>query len=563
MSLHKKYNKYKIPSNITNKSFKELCKPPDKFTYQMPQLFVSNYIHPTTSNKGLLIFHKIGSGKTCSAISICENFLKKNRNSKDKYKVVIVLPASLIGNFLDELKGPCGRYHYSNIISDYSEDINKAYSIYSYHKFTKLLLDNQISLHNTLLVIDEVQNIVSETGSFYNIIYNAIYSKPLKNFRIVIMSGTPIFDKPVEIGLTMNLLPLPQKFDIKSFNDKFIQIEDENTYSMKNKEEFASYIRGFVSYYRGMPAKSFPKYEVFLVKCEMESYQYKCYKTILKQENISTKKSDDIFNLPNNFFIGSRTISNIAYPNQKSGQEGYNLLTNKHIQKYGIKQYSIKFHKLIKKINRCSGKIFIYSNFLEYGGLKPLQKLLQYYGYVPYSKRDEKKPKRNRCYYAIWSGQKTLEEKTDIKHHFNDKTSNLRIMLGTPAIKEGVTLLRVSQVHILEPYWNNSRILQVMGRAIRYCSHKDLPSSERKVEVYIYIATRPNEKSLNRLENENMLNKYSVDKYIFYLSQSKLKLTTEFENVLKYYQKMIFLLLHYKLIVILHKLKVLKHLLIV
>ena len=45
-------------------------------------------------------------------------------------------------------------------------------------------------------------------------------------------------------------------------------------------------------------------------------------------------------------------------------------------------------------------------------------------------------------------------------------------MLGSPSIKEGVSLLRIEQVHILEPYWNMSRILQIIGRATRDSNNK-------------------------------------------------------------------------------------------
>ena len=55
-----------------------------------------------------------------------------------------------------------------------------------------------------------------------------------------------------------------------------------------------------------------------------------------------------------------------------------------------------------------------------------------------------------------------------------------------PAIKEGVSLLRVKYVHIIEPYWNLSRLEQVIGRAVRFCSHKDVEEDKRIVKVYIY-----------------------------------------------------------------------------
>ena len=70
-------------------------------------------------------------------------------------------------------------------------------------------------------------------------------------------------------------------------------------------------------------------------------------------------------------------------------------------------------------------------------------------------------------------------------------------MLGSPSIKEGVSLLRVQQVHMMEPYWNMSRMLQIMGRAVRFCSHKDVPKNKRIVKIYLYLASYPGEKTID------------------------------------------------------------------
>ena len=40
----------------------------------------------------------------------------------------------------------------------------------------------------------------------------------------------------------------------------------------------------------------------------------------------------------------------------------------------------------------------------------------------------------------------------------------------------------------MEPYWNNVRLNQVKGRAVRICSHTDLPYAERDVEIYTYYS---------------------------------------------------------------------------
>ena len=76
---------------------------------------------------------------------------------------------------------------------------------------------------NRLIIIDEVHNIVSETGTFYSTFKDAIDSAP-DSFRIVIMSATPIFDKPAELGLTINLLRPSTEFPVgKEFDKKFIK----------------------------------------------------------------------------------------------------------------------------------------------------------------------------------------------------------------------------------------------------------------------------------------------------------------------------------------------------
>lgn len=63
-----------------------------------------------------------------------------------------------------------------------------------------------------------------------------------------------------------------------------------------------------------------------------------------------------------------------------------------------------------------------------------------------------------------------------------------RVIGITGAGAEGISLKCVRAVHIFESYWNNVRLEQVKGRAIRICSHADLPVEERNVRIYTYIS---------------------------------------------------------------------------
>jgi superfamily II DNA or RNA helicase len=512
-------------------SFKDICFP-EKFTYQLPQLFVSEFINPNTPYKGILLYHKIGAGKTCAAVNIAEKW-------KDKKKIMFVCPASLVGNMYKELRSLCagneyisekekkelnnhepGSTVYDTIIEKVNKRIDKNYTILSYNKFVDLSNRGKLSLIDHLLIIDEVQNIVSEHGSYYQAFLNEIKNGP-KSLRIVIMSATPIFDKPIELALTMNLLKPEETFPINpSFNNMFLrQISEDGfiSYDIKNANKLKKLLTGYVSYYKGAPDYVFPKKIIRIVRCRMSSYQYSCYKTVEGEEG--GLKMGDILKLPNNFFIGSRMISNIAFPDRLIKEEGYNALKGKDL-KENLEKYSIKFTKILKNIKKCKGTCFVYSNFREYGGIQSFIKVLAYNGYKDFNKEG---PGKHR--YAIWSGDEDIYTKEYTRDYFNKKENEdgslIKVILGSPAIKEGVSLLRVRQVHIMEPYWNMSRLEQVMGRAVRFCSHKDMNKEDRDVTIYIYIAVDPQNKKL------------TVDRHILNMAFSKDKLTKQFENVIK------------------------------
>lgn len=532
--IQKLYNKYKIPK--AKLSVNEYCKPKD-FTLQKPQQFLPEYINPHTPYKSILIYHRIGAGKTCSAIQIAERW-------KHKKRIVFVLPASLRGNFMNELRGLCGGneyltvkerkklskldpkdVEYKEIIEKSNTRIAKYYDIYSYNKFIEYAQEGNMNLKNSVLIIDEIQNMVSETGTYYKELYDLIYSSN-KDLRIVLMSATPMFDRPVEIALTMNLLRLPTPIPIgREFEKKFIKERETvngTIYSVQNMDLFKKMIKGYVSYYLGAPSYTFPEMTIKYVECEMSDYQYAIYKRLNKKEGVKISLSKgEVINasdLPNDFYIGTRFVSNVVYPNGKINEYGLESLTPKKIQT-NLAKYSCKLDKIMTNIRRAKGKIFLYSGFKEYAGLKTVAQVLDAFGYKNYSQHG---PGRKR--YAIWSGDESTNMKDEIREVFNRQDNlygqNLKIILGSPSIKEGVSLKAVRYVHVLEPYWNKSRLEQVVGRASRFCSHIGLPEEERNVKVYVYVAMHPNEE-------------ITVDQYIKKLSETKNKIIRQFEQAIK------------------------------
>jgi len=542
--INQKFKQFKVPKK--EQTMKQLCQP-KKFKLQKSQELIAEYLGPNSPYQSLLVFHQIGSGKTCTAVTVAEKWVGKR-------KIMVLTPAALIDNFRDELRSLCGgnKYisdkerkelgnlkpsddKYQQIIKKSNDKISKFYNVLSYHKFTNLALEGKINMKNTFLIIDEVQNMVSLSGTFYKVLKKTIDNAP-KDLRIMLLSATPMFDTPQEIGLTLNLLRLPEPFPVGSkFNERYLDITKSKSgklkYKLKNMDEFREKIKGYVSYYRGAPPNAYPETEFKIVKSKMDEFQYKSYLGALSDQESYIRgafTSEDILDMPKDFMLGPRIVSNVAFPNKKTGRDGFKSFKGDNICLENLKDYSIKYYKIIKKLKKSDGPCFVYSNFKSEGGIESFIRVLKKHGWKDYQEHGTGNKR-----FAVWSGDESLKVKDEIKKVFNDPKnhdgSKLHLMLGSPSIKEGVSLLRVDQVHIIEPYWNMSRMLQIIGRAVRYCSHKDLPKRRRFVEIYLYLATIP--KDL-RKEGEEHLDK-SVDEYIWKLANKKNEVISQFEIALK------------------------------
>lgn len=152
---------------------------------------------------------------------------------------------------------------------------------------------------------------------------------------------------------------------------------------------------------------------------------------------------------------------------------------------------SAKMINIILRILISPGPVLVYSNYVLMEGIEIFKIYLKHFGFASY------KNKPTDFYgYAEFHGSIDMEERSKGLIEFN-KLENIngkkvKIMMVSPAGAEGLSLQNVRQVHIMEPYWHEVRISQMIGRAVRYCSHKNLPRSERHVDVYRYKSIRSN-----------------------------------------------------------------------
>lgn len=175
-----------------------------------------------------------------------------------------------------------------------------------------------------------------------------------------------------------------------------------------------------------------------------------------------------------------------------------------------IGKYSSKLRELGLQVKESTGIVMIYSRYIE-GGVIPIALLLEEMGFkrygdtvslfksVPAEPLDAltMKPKSevgdsfSQAYYGMITGDQALsnanrEEIKALTDDDNKEGKKIKVVLLTLAGSEGIDLKGIRQVHIIDPWYNIFRIEQLIGRAVRTCSHKALPFRKRNVEIFLY-----------------------------------------------------------------------------
>ena len=274
-------NNVKEFDEISNK----LCGKFDKMLYQH---FVSQYISYRTPYKSILLYHGVGVGKTCSAITISEALLSSQTTSEPM--IWVIMPQSLKNSFksqvfniddfdtFESLSNQCTDHNYIKLlniykstfdnnnnkgIKEYREKLKSElkailktrYDIFTYDRFAKYINDNYSNkiVENKVIIIDEAHNIRS-TNKKIKDTYLALMKCLEKgvNNRLILLSATPMYNEPRDILELLKLLIINDKrFKIidthkKIFNNNTFNIDDANvSYLIKSlSSTYISYLKG-------------------------------------------------------------------------------------------------------------------------------------------------------------------------------------------------------------------------------------------------------------------------------------------------------------------------------
>ena len=297
----KEFRDYQNIDKIDNdfdKKFDEICNADFELTNH--QFFVKNYLSPNTPYNSLLLYHGLGTGKTCSAINICEEIRKIYKQIVYKKRIMVIASPNVQNNFKNQLfdstklKKENNIWRLNNtcignlileelfpnqkhnlpkelIISTINRFINTHYLFMGYIEFAnyiKKLQDRKRPLKeefdNRLIVIDEVHNMKAtcdkkDTRCAY---YLKLLIDKVKFMKLVFLTATPMFNSYNEIFEIINLmrsndnLPRIEENEIVDKEGNFIK--DTNTGEEIGLHKFINYSRGYVSYVRGENPYSFP-----------------------------------------------------------------------------------------------------------------------------------------------------------------------------------------------------------------------------------------------------------------------------------------------------------------
>jgi len=295
------------------------------------QDFVRRYFTPENPYKGLLLWHSVGTGKTCSAVATVSTSFEKQG-----YSIIFVSRTTLIG---DIWKNVFNMVCSDDIIrqikegieptGDYANDRRRMLSKNWFYPMSYKTFTNAISgknqhyydlvarngredvLKKTLLVIDEAHKLYGgdlkpaerpDIKSIETYINNSYQKSGKDSVKVLLMTATPITKDPMELIKLVNLMKNENKLpaSYEKFSQKFL--ESNGNFKYKTKEELSLSMCPHISYLnRENDARKFAIPQFYPVKVfnNDELSNYKDNPEFVLKQNELLKKIEEIQNTYN------------------------------------------------------------------------------------------------------------------------------------------------------------------------------------------------------------------------------------------------------------------------
>lgn len=547
------------------------------------QKIISRFMSSVTPYNELLLFHEMGTGKTCTAIAAIEQ-IRYEKNKHINGAIVCAKGSGLLNNFSQELLFSCtdGRYIPDNYdkLSDL-ERIHRTRKItsmfYQFHTFETFakeiskmpdeVLKQRFS--NNIFVIDEVHNIRekddttrdgknrNESLDIYKQFHRLFHV--IRESKILLMSGTVMKDDPSEFASVMNLiLPLDNQFPVdREFNKTYFGTDGTIKHNMI--QNMATKIKGRISYLKTMTSdvmkvfvghrrigdlRHFIVYHGIMSDFQTRAY-VEAYEKDKKDKSIFiNSRQASLFVFPNgsygtdgfNKYIvkrGGGIRTNIGYQRKKQGKATYTLsselirIINRNPD--NLYQFSNKFAETIKIIlSEPKMKALVYCEYVNGSGCILFAKILDQFGFT--QARGDERSKDLR--YALLTHQTTSQKNVQqLINRFN-KDDNvdgdyISVIIGSKIISEGFTFKNIRKEFIFTPHWNYSETAQVIARGWRLGSHNALiERGDKNLKVDIYqLVSIPNK--------QIAINTPSIDLEMYETSEKKDVAMKQVEHIAK------------------------------
>ena len=248
-------------------------------TLNNSQQFVSEYFNSSSIYKGILFWHSVGTGKTCSAIATASKSFEKDGYTilwitrhtlkpdiwknmynlicsstiKDKIEKGVDIPENMKSNYLKYLDGrwvmPISYKQFSNLVAGKNE----------FYKELVKRNGKDDPLKKTLIIIDEAHKLFAEdTPSAerpdINLLKKAIYKSydysGEESCKLLLMTATPYTNDPIQLFKLLNLLKTDNYFPEKFEDFKEMYLDDNYKFRKENGQhkKFLDNITGYISY---------------------------------------------------------------------------------------------------------------------------------------------------------------------------------------------------------------------------------------------------------------------------------------------------------------------------